>query len=203
MMGNIKYGRISVVSSKELKTVCMVRVGGDLILLSFILNQLENNLASSVLRMLHANLDCAATIRQGGTVRSPGQPTGKIDGAAGTRGHGVCAGTRQAAAVIKANNTVAGNDLTETAIHSIADLHEIVVEEDEEFAIQAGRMCVAHELHNYAAGDVAVFINVNGALCVDDEELAVAETEHAQWSELSDALGDAREVGLGFWGLGT
>lgn len=64
-------------------------------------------------------------------------------------------------------------------------------------------MCAAHELHDHAARHVAVFVDVDGAFGIGDEELAVAEAEHAQRSEVSDAVRDAREVCLSFGGFGA
>lgn len=74
---------------------------------------------------------------------------------------------------------MAGNDLAETAVHRVADLDEVLIKQDEETAVEAGGMRLADKLHHHAAGYVAVFVDVDGTLRVDDEEFAVAETEHA------------------------
>jgi len=48
-----------------------------------------------------------------------------------------------------------------------------------------------------------MFVHIDCAFGVGDEELAVTEAEHAQRSELPDTLCDACEVCLGFAGFGA
>lgn len=170
-----------------------------LIFLHLILKQLENDLTALILRMLHADLHRATTARCRDTFDIAGQSTGKIDSAIAAWGHIIRA--RTPATIVEADDVASWNDLAKTTVHRVADLDEIVVEEDEEFPVQTGCVSASYELENHAARYVAVFVHVDGAFGVRDEELAVAETEHAQWSEVVDAVCYAGEVGLRFWGF--
>lgn len=108
----------------------------------------------------------------------------------------ICAGARQTAPVVETGDVMARDDLAEASIHGIAHLDEVLVEEDEEFPVQTGCVGAADELHDHAARNITVFVDVDGALGVGDEELAITEAEHAQRSEVFDAVGDGAEIGL-------
>jgi len=82
--------------------------------------------------------------------------------------------------VVEAANVTAGNDLAQAAILGVADLDEIGVEEQDEAGDHGSRAGAAHELHDHAAADVAVLVDVHGALLVAQQELAVRQPEHAQ-----------------------
>lgn len=176
------------------------------ILLPLILNQLENNLPALKLRMLHTNLHRMPIPRHKTPIRhTPHKPTIQIHRPTTTKITGtswrgddtaICAGARQTAPVVEADDIMTWYDLPQASVHGIADFDEVLVEEDEEFPVQTGCVGAADELHDHAAGDVAVFVDVDGAFGVGDEELAVAEAEHAQRSEVFDAVGDRAEVGL-------
>lgn len=70
------------------------------ILLALVLDQLENDLASLVFGMLHADLDSAAGTRHGSTIRRSSEATGEIDSAASTRWAIARARTGHAASII-------------------------------------------------------------------------------------------------------
>jgi hypothetical protein len=46
-----------------------------------------------------------------------------------------------------------------------------------------------------------VLIDIDGTFLVGDKEFAVAKSEHSQWSEVFDAVGDAHEGVGGIGGL--
>lgn len=100
-------------------------------------------------------------------------------------------GARELAAVIQTDDIVAGNNLSEATIHSIANLDKVVVEEDEEFPVETSCVSTAHELHDHAARHVSVLVDVHGTLLVGDQELALAKTEHAEWAKVLDTMCDA------------
>lgn len=111
------------------------------ILLSLILDQFKDDLTPMKLGMLHADLDRAAGLRDRHAIRGSRQPAAEIDGAAGIcirRGAVARARSGQTAAVVEADDAVAGDDLAETAVHRVADFDEVVVEEDQEAAVQTG-----------------------------------------------------------------
>lgn len=57
-------------------------------------------------------------------------------------------------------------------------------------------MSNADELHDHAAADVSMLIDVYSAFLESNEELTIAETEHAKGTEIFYSVGDAGEVGL-------
>lgn len=170
---------------------------GRSILLSFILNQLQQNLAALKLRMLHADLDIVA--------RSTGRDTISIASEAthiATR-VSLTKRTGQLASIIKTDDIMAGDNLSQPAVHRIAHLDEVVIEQDQEFAIQAGSMRTANKLHHHTARDIAVLVDIHRAFLVRNQKLAVAETEHVQRPEVFDALGNAVEGIVCVWGFGV
>jgi hypothetical protein len=170
------------------------------VFLSFVFEEFEDNEVSGVVGMLHADLDCTALGSQGGPV---GCAAGKVDGTTGARGNAVDSGTRESTAVVKADNIVAGNDLSKAPVHSVAHFDEIFVEENQEFAIQTSRVCATDELHNHTARHISVLVDVDGTFGVGDEELCVAKTEHAQRAESEDPLSNLAKMCLRFWRVGA
>lgn len=174
------------------------------ILLHLILDQLQHDLTALVLRMLHADLDRVTRRRHRSAISAA---TARVE-ISGTS-HATCgdnivgAVTRHQAAVIETDDIATGNDLPQATVHGVADLDKVLVKEDEEFAIQACCVGAAHELHDHAARDVAVLVDVDGALTVRDQKLAVAEAEHAQRTEIFDSVGDAGQVHLRFGRVGS
>lgn len=83
------------------------------------------------------------------------------------------------ASVVEADDVSARDDLAQPSVDCVSYLDKVLVEEDEVFAEEAGGAGVADEFHHDAAADVAVLVDVDGALFVRDDELGFAEAEHA------------------------
>lgn len=98
---------------------------------------------------------------------------------------------------------MARDDLSEAAVHGVANLDEVIIEEDEESAVKASSVCTADEFHDHTARDVAVLVDVYSALLVCDDEFAIAETEHAERAKALDAVGDAMQGIMGILGFGA
>lgn len=97
-------------------------------------------------------------------------------------------------AVIQTLDVASGNDLAQSAVLRVSDLDEIAVEKQDVRAVDGGGLGFADKLHDDAARDVAVLVDVDGALLVGEKEFAVAEPEHAEWFEFLDACGDGADV---------
>lgn len=155
-----------------------------------------------MLGMLHADLDRATHTRHGRAGEAA--PTRAREIRATTTGaHDVVpAVPGHQAAVVEADDVAAGDHLPKPAVEGVADLDKVLVEEDEEFPVETGRVGASHELHDHAARDVAVLVDVDGALAVRDQELAVAEAEHAQRPQIPDPVGDSVQMRLRFGRVG-
>lgn len=129
--------------------------------------------------MLHANLDCSSAAGHGAAV---GQPAGQVHGATCGGRNAVRSGPGHAATVVEENDVMTRDDLTQTPIHGIAHLDKVFVEKDQEFPVEASGMGPSYEFHNHTSGDVAMLVHVDGAFGINNEELAVAQTEHTQRS---------------------
>jgi hypothetical protein len=97
-------------------------------------------------------------------------------------------------AVIKTLDVPTRNDLPQPAVLRVPHLDEIAIEQQDIGPIDGSGLGLADKLHDDAARDVAVLVDVDGALLVGEEELAVAEPEHAEGFELLDAGGDGADV---------
>lgn len=138
--------------------------------------QLDNKLHALKLRVLQPDLDgAAASLGIDGLdetiVIAAGGPT-----------------------VVEATDVAAGDDLTEAAVVGVADLDEIRVEEEEVGTGEGGGAGAADEFHDDAARDVAVLVDVDGALVVGEEELGFREAEHAERPLVLDARRDGGHV---------
>jgi hypothetical protein len=98
---------------------------------------------------------------------------------------------------------VAGNDLSEPPVHSVAHFDKVFVEEYQEFAIQTSRVCATDKLHDHTARHISVLVDVDGTFGVGDEELCVAKTEHAQRAKTEDPLSDLAKMCLRFGRVGA
>lgn len=74
--------------------------------------------------------------------------------------------TRPAAPIVQALNLPSSNNLLQAAILRIANLHKIRVKEDEVRSIERNSLRSAHKLHNDRARDLAVLVDVDGAVGV-------------------------------------
>ena len=115
-------------------------------------HQLHHQLHLVQLRVLHSDLDTACGIASGAANKT----------------------------VVQAADVAASNDLAQSAILGVADLDEVGVEEQDEAGDHGGRTRPPNELHDHAAADVAVLVDVHGALLVAQQELAVRQPEHAE-----------------------
>src|SRR5690242_13825218 len=82
--------------------------------------------------------------------------------------------------IIKTLDVSPRNDLSQAAILRVPDLDEIGVEQQHVGAEHGGALSLADKLHDDRAADVAVLVDVHGALFVAEQELLVREAEHAQ-----------------------
>lgn len=104
----------------------------------------------------------------------------------------MAAGARQA--IVETLDVPAGNDLSQAAILRVSDFHEIRIEEQHVRAIHGRALRLADKLHDNAATDVAVLVNVDGALFVAEQELLVAEAEHTERVLVREAGSDGGHV---------
>lgn len=74
--------------------------------------------------------------------------------------------TRPAPPIIQALDLPPGNNLLQPAILRIADLHKIRIEENKVSAVERNSLRSADELHDDRAGDLAVLVDVDGAVGV-------------------------------------
>ena len=86
------------------------------------------------------------------------------------------------------------NDLAEPAVLRVADLDKVRVEEQDVGSVEGGALGLADELHDDAAADVAVLVDVDGALLVAEDKVRVGEAEHAERVLALQALGDGGDV---------
>lgn len=99
-----------------------------------------------------------------------------------------------ARSIVQGLDFAPSDNLLQAPIMRIADLDEVSVEEDEIRAMQSSRLRRADEIHDDAAADVAVFVDVHGAVGVHEEELLVREAEHGQRFLVFDVRGDVLDV---------
>jgi len=114
-----------------------------LILLSLINQQLNNQLPPFNLRMRHGNFN------------SPS------------------AGATTALGIINAPAVPTGNDLAQAAIVGVPDFDKVVVEDEDIRAVDGDGLGLADKFHDYTAGDVAVFVDVDGAFFIAKQEFDI------------------------------
>lgn len=143
-----------------------------------------------MLRVLHADLDGPANARV-------------LAGLAISHRPGVVAcmrwpRSRHGAAVVQTDDIATRDDLPQTPVHGVAHLDKVFVEKDQKSSVQACRVSTADKLHDHAARDVPVLVDVHGAFAVRNQELALAQSEHPQRSQIFDPVRNARQVRLRF-----
>ena len=74
-------------------------------------------------------------------------------------------GAATALGIVNASTVPAGNDLAQTTIVSVPDFNKVVVEDEDVGAVDGDGLGFADEFHDYAARDVAMFVDVDGAFC--------------------------------------
>lgn len=84
--------------------------------------------------------------------------------------------------------------MAQSAVLRVPYFDEIAVEKQDIGPIDGRSLGLADKLHDDAAGDVTVLVDIDGTLLVGEEEFAVAEPEHAEGFELFDAGGDGIDV---------
>ena len=94
------------------------------------------------------------------------------------------------------------DDLAQTAVLCVADLHKVGIEEEDVGPVEGGGLGFAHEFHDDAPADVAVLVDVDGAFFVAEDELGVGESEHAKRVLSLEALCDGGNVLLFEFGDG-
>ena len=162
----------------------MTRTWRILIFLPLVDDQFDDKLRPFMLRMLQADLHRPA----------PGVT------AVGTRVRHARVVAVPAQSVVQTLDVPAGDDLAQTAVLRVAHLDEVAVEEQDVRPVDGGGLGPADELHDDAARDLAVLVDVDGALLVREQEFALAESEHAERLELVDPGGDGadgRGLGVG------
>lgn len=96
--------------------------------------------------------------------------------------------------LIQQPHVPATHDLPQPAVDRVAHLDEaaaLVHEHQVRLPPQRGLLGLAHELHDDGAADVAVLVDVNPHLLEHEQELVVAEAEHAEGPLARDAVLDA------------
>ena len=106
------------------------------------------------------------------------------------------------AAIIQHLDVATGDDLTQPAVLRVADLDKVRVEQEDVGAVEGGALGLAHELHDDAAADVAVLVDVDGAFFVAEHEFRVREPEHAERVLAGEPLRDGGDVLLLEFGHG-
>lgn len=141
---------------------------------AFVDEHLEDDLHGGELRVLHGNLDAAAVAHGHGRVSREG-------------GEGAAAGTLAAAAIdgnarVETADVGAADDLAEPAVLGAAHFDEFATEEEEVGAAEGDLASTTYKLHDDAARDLAMLIDVHGAILVAQEKFKarVVEPKHAQ-----------------------
>lgn len=84
------------------------------------------------------------------------------------------------ASIIETLDLPAGDNLLQASVLRVTDLDEVVVKEHEVRSRQSSRLRSSDELHDDATADLAMLVDIDGAIGVAEEELGLAEAQHAQ-----------------------
>lgn len=82
--------------------------------------------------------------------------------------------------IIETLDIASRNNLSQAAILRIPHLDEILIEQEDKAADHGRRARAPDKLHDDAPRDVTVLVDVHGALLVHEQELRLAEPEHAE-----------------------